>query len=437
MNDVNPHISHRHPMRSPAPRAALAAAIVLAACGPRRDVAEERAYRAEHGTGDIVVGAAWPWKARAGLLYGQGMEMAVDEVNASGGIHGRHLRILREDDGESVDEGSLVAQRLSKDPDVVAVIGHLQSYVTVPAAAVYDLAGIPLVSPAATDPELTGRGYRRVFRATFTDARVGRGMADYAAAHGYRRVAIFYVRNPYGRGLANAFEERAAELQMEIAARQSYDPNADASQRGTEQIVADWKGLNLDAVFIAGEAPQGPLFVAELRRQGIRAPILGGDALGIPDALRVGGSAVEGTVVASAFHAGDVRPEVRRFVDAFRKRYGVQPDVGAALGYDAVGVLAQAMRRTPTPTPEHIAAALRSTHAWQGVTGPFTFDDHGDLVDKPVRKMVAHAGRWEYLDESHGIPGAAPAAVPARTSLRAGQPSGPGDAGRAAGGRTE
>lgn len=385
-------------------------ALAGAACSTEHDPAAERVRRAENGDGDLVVGAAWPWEARGRLLYGQGMDLAVEEVNRAGGIHGRRLRILREDDRESVNEGSLVAQRFANNPDVVAVIGHLQSYVTVPAAAVYELAGVPLLAPAATDPELTRRGYRHVFRGTFTDAQAGRRMAEYAAARGYRRTAIYYVRNPYGRSLANAFEERADELGVAVAARRSYDPNGESGHRGAAQTAAEWRSLQLDAVFVAGEVPHAAVFVAELRRQGITAPVLGGDALGIPDLFTVGGAAVEGMVVASAFHPEDRRPEVRRFVEAFRDRYGTPPDAAAALGYDAVRVLAQAMGRAPSPTPERISDALRSTRGWQGVTGTFSFDDAGDLTDKPVRKVVARGDRWRYLDEE-AVP---PVAVEAR-----------------------
>lgn len=201
--------------------AMLVVVAALAACAPR-SVAEQRAEQAQRADGDIVIGVAWPWAARKELRFGDGVDMAVAEVNATGGVLGRQLRIVRLDDHESADEGRVIAQRLGADPRVVAVIGHLQSYVTVPAAAIYDNGGLVLLSPAATDPALTAQGYRHVFRGTFTDKMAGREMADFAARHGYRRIAIEYVRSPYGRDLANAFEEYAADRKLEVVARQSY-----------------------------------------------------------------------------------------------------------------------------------------------------------------------------------------------------------------------
>src|ERR1700750_1136015 len=116
----------------PSPRPALlclAAALALAACTGSDEPTAQRAKRAEHGTGPVVVGAAWPWEARKNVLYAQGMELAVDELNQGGGVLGRPLSILKADDHENVDEGRLIAQQFGSNPDVVAVIGHLQSYV--------------------------------------------------------------------------------------------------------------------------------------------------------------------------------------------------------------------------------------------------------------------------------------------------------------------
>ena len=398
---------------------AIFAAALLAACGGGKDPAVERAKRAEAARGDIVIGAAWPWEARSGILYRQGMDMAVEEINAAGGVLGRPLRIHREDDHESVNDGRLVAQRFADNPDVVAVIGHLQSYVTIPAAPIYDLSGLVLLAPAATDPELTGAHLKRVFRGTFTDGQAGRQLADFASARGYRSVAIYYVRNSYGRSLANAFEERAGERGVRIAARQSYDPNAAPSAQGLEPVLTEWKGLEFDAILLAGETPHAAVFLAEARAHGITVPILGGDALGVPDLLAAG-RAAEGTVIVAAFHPDAPAPEVRRFSDAFRRRFGATPDAGAALGYDAVRVLADAIRRAGSASPERVAEALHATRAWPGVTGPFTYDGSGDLPDKPIFTVTVRDGRFEYLD-APAMAAASPVPDTART------PGGVGD----------
>jgi branched-chain amino acid transport system substrate-binding protein len=383
-------------------RAATLAALLLstglAACGGDADAATQRGKG--KGTGDIVVGAAWPWELRGEQIhYGKGMDLAVEELNAGGGVLGRPFKLLRVDDQESVDHGRIIAQELGRNPDVVAVIGHLQSYVTVSAAPIYDLSGLLLVSATSTSPELTRQGYGRVFRTTFNDTEVGKQMAQYAVDHGYRRMVIYYARNEYGRELANAFEELAASRGGQIVSRESYDPNLSANPVAAEQTVTTWKAREFDAVFIAGQDEQSALLISEMRKQGIDVPVLGSDALATPVFLEKGGRAVEGTVIATAFHPDAPDAEVQRFNQAYEKRYGSKPDVGAALGYDAVRVLAHAMREAQTTDPAKVAAAMHSLTGFRGVTGAFSFDQQGNLVGVPIRKIVVRGGRFQYLDE--------------------------------------
>jgi branched-chain amino acid transport system substrate-binding protein len=346
-----------------------------------------------------VVAAAWPWQRRGELRYGEGLDLAVEEINARGGIQGRQLRIVRFDDNESVNGGLRVAQEIAANPDIVAVIGHLQSFVSVPAAALYDVSGLVMVAPTATDPELTSRGYARVFRATLTDLDIGHLMADFAVRSKYRRVAIEYIRNAYGRGLANAFEERANELKIVVAGRQSYDPSEQVTERTFAPTVLEWRNLELDAIFLAGEVPSAAFFITRARAQGIHVPIFGGEALGTPELPGLAGEAAEGTIVATVFHPDQPGPEVRTFVDAFRQRYGAVPDAGSAVGYDAVRLLAAAMLHAGSVVPDDIAAALREMRDWRGVTGAFTFDEHGNIVGRPLVTTVVHGRRFVLRSE--------------------------------------
>jgi branched-chain amino acid transport system substrate-binding protein len=119
-----------------------------------------------------------------------------------------------------------------------------------------------------------------------------------------------------------------------------------------------------------------------------------------PALTEVGGDAVEGTVVASFFQPKEPRPAVERFVTAFEKKYGVEPDAGAALAYDAVAVLAQALRAAASPAPEDVALALRNLADWQGVTGSFRFDEKGDLIGRRATKSIVRNGKFAYLDET-------------------------------------
>lgn len=394
--------------------AAFAALIMIGACSSSGSPAAERVARAERRTGDIVVGVAWPWAARREVRYGEGLDMAVAEINAAGGVRGRRIVLEKEDDHESVDEGELVAQRLANDPDVMAVIGHLQSYVSVPASAIYDLSGLVMIAPTATNPELTAHGYSRVFRATFTDTEVGRQMAEYAARQGYERIGIYYIRSDYGRNLANAFEERASDLGLAIPVRQSYEPNAPAGNDSFGPALRSWSEAGLDAIFLAGEVPSAARAIVAAREEGITVPIMGGDAMSSRELISVAGGAAEGTVVATAFHADEPRPEVRRFAAAFETRFGAPPDAGSALGYDVIRLLADAIERAGTALPDSVSSALHSLRGWNGVTGTFAFDSAGNLVHRQIAKMVVRNGVFEYLPDS-----ASPTTLASRASVRA------------------
>ncbi len=379
------------------------ALLALAACAActATTPAEERVARGSATTGDIVIGVAWPFSAHTDILLTEGLQMAVAEVNGSGGVRGRKLRLRLEDDRESVDSGRMVADRLSHDPEVVAVIGHLQSYVTLPAAPIYDEAGVILLTPTATASDLTNHAYRYVFRGTFDDHTIGQKMADYAADQGFRRVAIYYMRGTYGRDIANAFEERATQLGIAIAERQAYGESGNATSRAFRTTFDSWHANdNIDALFVAGEVPAAGILIAEARAAGLRMPVIGVDAMSSRGLMSSAGGASEGTVVPAPFHPDEPRAAVARFVTEFKTRFRVAPDAGSALGYDGVWVLANAMRRASATTPDAISAALRGETSWEGATGKFSFDSTGALRDRPLLKLVVRNGEFRYVRDN-------------------------------------
>ena len=375
----------------------LALALTTSACGPDSP-ATLRAERAAQPEGDLVVGVAWPWEARTAGLYAEGLDMAVDEVNAAGGVLGRPLRLVKEDDGESVDGGRLVAQRLADDPDVVAVIGHLNSHVSIPAADIYERGGLLMLTPASTAPELTRRGYERVFRSVHDDEDVGRQMVDLAAENGWQRVYIVYVRTAYGEGLATAFEGAAAGQRVDVVGRAAYGADGSGLEAVVEDVRQTRDARGVDAVFLAGVPPEAGAAIAALRAGAVGAPIFGGDALDTVELVESAGGAAEGVYVASVFHPDDPRAESQAFRQSFEARYGQPPDSWAARGYEAVRVLVQGIEAAGSAAPADVAAALRESGV-AGITGPFGFDDKGDVVGKRLVTAVVRGGRFEY----HGV----------------------------------
>lgn len=363
---------------------ALLFTAAFGACQTQTNPAEERSERAAAAEGPIVIGAAWPWQSMKGTFYQQGMNLAVEEVNASGGPLGRPIEIVQRDDMAQVNEARIVAQTFSQNYNMVAVIGHLHSFTTVPASAIYDRAGMLLLAPTATDPDLTRKGYPLVFRSTFDNEMIGRELGRYVAEQGYQRISVCYVGNEYGRELANAFEAELSDRNISVTSRQGYSAEMRTSTSNVNRIIAEW--TSADVVFLAGEVPVAPMLMAAARKAGVEATFIGGDALRIPRVIQIGGDATEGLVVPYEFHPSDTEAKARAFVASFRDRFGVDPDAGAALGYDSIHLLAHSITKAGSAVPSEVATAMREGQ-WQGVAGVYGFDAQGNRTDVSVKLM--------------------------------------------------
>ena len=363
---------------------------LLSGCAAQPTLAELREGVAARAQGDIEIGLAWPLTSNDGGLS-QGVDLAVSEINAGGGINGRHLRILAKDDEGSVTQGEAVAQEFVQNKNIVAVIGDRNSFVSLPAAAIYNEAGVVMLTPGSTDPELTQKGYQFVFRGIPSDAAIARRLADYAKQQGYRRMAIYYSDDAYGRGLANAFEDSADQVGLTIVDRISYYDNI-------KQLALKWQALDCDGVLVADSLPDGGRFMLAARQAGIKVPFLGGNALDSPDLIKIAGQAAEDAVVGSFFNPQDSRPEVRKFEQAFRVKYGSEPSQWAAAGYDAVNLLAEAIAKAKSAEPARIAAQLHALRDWPGVLGLHSFDQTGEEQGRLVVLKQVQNGKFVYLD---------------------------------------
>jgi branched-chain amino acid transport system substrate-binding protein len=337
-------------------RALLIAGLALACSGP---------------TAEVTVGAAGPWTEGYGAMNKRGIDLAIDEINASGGVRGNPLRVLARDDGADGARAATIALEFVRNPAVSAVIGHVNSSTMVAAAKIYDGA-LPAVSTTATSPDLSGIS-PWVFRVIASDSATGVELGRFAGRLGHHRVAILYENDSYGRGLADAF-------------RRSFDGTLvtiDPIPSGTadyEPYIAYLKQRDPGLVFVAGTEASGMAILREARRQGLTADFLGGDGwTGI-----VGEPAAEGAYVGAPFTASDQRQEAQRFVAAFRGRFGMTPDANAALAYDATKLLARTLQRVG-PDREAVRdhlAGLDDRTAYIGVTGAIRFHANGDPVGK-------------------------------------------------------
>ena len=336
------------------------------------------------GGGTIVIGTAGPFKEGYATMVRRAVEMAVDEINAQGGVEGRRFSVLpRDDEGNGVKAGA-VAREFVENAAVVGVVGHANSGGMVGAAAEYD-GELAAIVPSATSPEITGIS-PWVFRVTVNDSVNGANLARFAGEMGKRRVAVLYDNNVYGRDLARAFLAGYAGTPLAV------DPIADDGSK-VEPIVSYYRGVNPDLIFVAGTESSGRALLREARRQGFAPQWLAGDGW---TGLAADTGVAEGVMVAVPVWLAETE-EGRRFADAFERRYGVTPDANAAMAYDATRLLAQAVREAGADrgAVRDYLARVRGERAFRGVTGPIAFRPDGDperagFVMTQVRNGTLH-----------------------------------------------
>jgi branched-chain amino acid transport system substrate-binding protein len=316
-------------------------------------------------------------------LFKDGIELAVEETNANGGIHGRPIKIRYVDDQRSGPLGAVVAESLVRDPSVLAVIGHINSPAMIAAAPLYD-GHLVALSPAATAPELSGIS-SWVFRLVPSDSLSGRAIGQFAATlKPGARAAVLYENDAYGRGLSHAF---VSGFGGEIVASEPLDEKPTTF----EPYVAYLKRQNADVVFSVGLERVGLELLKEAKRQKLDAAFIGGDAW---TGIVADPQTAEGAYVGVPFTDADPRPTVQAFVAKFRARWGAAPAQDGTMAYDATSVLIRALTDGARSRAEVRAyvRGLTAEHPFEGMTGPISFSRGGDPGVTPLVVTRVHGG---------------------------------------------
>ena len=317
----------------------------------------------------IRIGAPGPWSRGSNLLQQRGIELAIAEVNARGGIRGRPLELVIKDDRADPTQAVRIAQEYIDDREMLAVVGHVNSGTLIAAAQLYN-GRMPVVAATATSPDLTGVS-PWVFRVVGSDSLSGASLARSAIALGWRRAAILYENDTYGRGLAAAFRGSYGGKII------SMDPIGREMTSDFEPYLAYFADRRPDVVFVASSEDTGIRLLQQAHRLGLRSAFLGADGW---SGIVTDTAAAEGAYVGVPFVVADPRPETRTFVDAFRARYHVDPDAPAALAYDATTVVIRALEAAGPDRARvrDYLASLDSGQAVAGVTGAIRFRRTGD-----------------------------------------------------------
>jgi branched-chain amino acid transport system substrate-binding protein len=327
-----------------------------------------------------------------------GARLAVEEINKKGlQVGGKlvKLELVSEDDAGDPKTGTQVAQRLI-DAGVVAVVGHMNSGVAIPASRVYSDAGVVLLS-SASNPDYTALGYKTSYRLTATDASQGPALAQYAASQlKAHKVAVIDDQTAFGQGLANEFTKKASALGIQVVGREAVSDKA-VDFRG---VLTKIKSERVDAIMFGGmDATAGPM-AKQARSLGLATTILGGDGICTPTMISLAGVASDNIVCSSVGAPLDQLPRGAAFQQAFQARYGAPVKFLAPFFYDAVYVVADAMQRAGSTDRAAILTAMPKTD-YEGVTGRLRYTDRGDIQDPVVTVYVEKESKFVAVKTVH------------------------------------
>jgi branched-chain amino acid transport system substrate-binding protein len=349
------------------------------------------------GQEEIVIGeyaSLTGGSASFGQSSHKGTALAIEEINAAGGVLGKKLKLITEDDQSLAGQPATIARKLISQDKAVAVLGEVASSKSLEAAPICQQSKIPMISPSSTNPKVTEIG-DYIFRVCFIDPYQGKALAAFAknSLKLDRAAILIDKKNDYSVGLAQNFRENFEKLGGKIVAEQSYS-GGDTEFR--PQLTAI-RTASPQMLFIPGFYTEVGQIAIQTRDLGINIPLVGGDGWDSPTLIEIGGKAMDGTYFSDHYFVGDPRPLVQEFVKKIRARHGKNPEANAALGYDALQILSRAIRETGSLDEKGIRDHIASVKDYQGVSGNITMGADRNPI-KPVAMIKIQNGQMEFAE---------------------------------------
>jgi len=341
--------------------------------------------------------------ANFGISSTNGIKMAADEINAAGGINGKQVELDVQDDRSDPSEAATIVTKFVTQDGVHAILGEVASSRSIAAAPIAQNAKIPMLTPSSTNPEVTKKG-DYIFRSCFIDPVQGAAIAQFAARTlGKKRAGIMVDRkNDYSTGLEKFISATFTKLGGEMVITQSYQ----AGDQDFNAQLTSIKGSNPDVIFVPGYYGDVALIAKQARDKGITVPFVGGDGWDATQLYTIGGKALNGSFFSNHYSPYDTDPQVQKFVNDYKARYGAIPDALAATAYDAARIMFDAIKRANSLDGKAIRDALAATKDFPGVTGKVTFNENRDAV-KPIIMIEIKDGGIYAVRERVQVEGAA------------------------------
>ena len=332
--------------------------------------------------------------ASFGISQNNGVQMAVEEINAAGGVLGKKIELIVEDNQTKQGETTTIVRKLISQDHVVALIGEVASSKTLEAAPIAQESKIPDIATAATNPRVTQTG-NYIFRVCFTDDFQAVVIARFILEKLQKKKVAFMtdVKQDYSVGLTGIAKDYLLKHGADIVKEQSYS----SGDKDFRAQLTDIKSANPDVIVITGYYPEASLIAKEARQLGIKSVLVGGDGWDGASLIPVGGKAIEGAYFSNHFSVEDKSPAVQDFVSKYKQKYNGSPDAFAALGYDAVKLLADAITRAGGTDPQKLRDAIASTKNFPGVSGTITINPERNATKSAVILTIKD-GAVHYFD---------------------------------------
>src|ERR687897_2441478 len=345
----------------------------------------------------IKIGVAGPVtgpNAAFGAQLKNGVEQAVEDINAAGGINGQKLQIVVGDDVSDPKQGVSIANKFAAE-GVKMVVGHFNSGVSIPSSQVYEEAGIVQVSPASTNPQYTERGMWNTFRTCGRDDQQGAVAGAYLAdKFKGKKVAIVHDKTPYGKGLA---DETQKAMNAKGLKEVVYE-GVNTGEKDYSALVSKLKQAGVDVVYFSGLHTETGLIIRQMRDQGLNAPLMSGDGIVSAEFTSIAGPGAEGTLMT---FAPDPRknPNAKDAVAKFKAK-NFEPEAYTLYAYAAVQILADAAKQVGSVEPKKMADTMRQGKPFKTVIGDISFDKKGDITRPDYVMYVWKKGQDGKIDYS-------------------------------------
>ncbi len=348
---------------------------------------------------DIQVGAFLSLSgsdATFGTDTRDGIELAVEQLNAEGGIKGKKVKVLYEDDKSTTQEASQKVRQLIDRDKVVAILGEVASSRTIAGGLIANTSKVPLVTPSSTAVEVTqGREY--VFRVCFTDEQQGKVAARFVRNDLKKaKAGVFYAaQDTYSSGLAKSFRDEFKKLGGEVVVDKGYQKG----ESNFRTYLSELKGAGPDVIFVPNYYNEMVLIARQAKEAGIAGSMfVGGDGWDSSNLVEGAGKELEGAYFTNHYAPDVPWPNSKKFLESFRTKYKHDPSSLAAQGYDAAAVLFDAMKRAPEVTPEEIRKALAATKDFPGATGTLSMDANRN-ANKPIVVVQIKDKKFTYASQ--------------------------------------